>query len=38
MVLTVTKTAPGTYTYYCKITDSEGTTANTNNVTLTVMG
>ncbi len=37
MVLTVTKTAPGTYTYYCKITDSEGTTANTNNVTLTVM-
>jgi hypothetical protein len=38
MVLTVTKTVPGTYTFYCKVTDAEGTTANSNNVTLTVLG
>ena len=38
MVLTVTKTVPGTYTFYCKVTDSEGTSANSNTVTLTVLG
>jgi predicted secreted protein len=38
MVLPVAKNAPGTYTFYCKVTDSEGTSANSNNVTLTVMG
>jgi hypothetical protein len=37
MVLAATKNTPGTYTFYCKITDSTGTTANSNNVTLTVM-
>jgi hypothetical protein len=38
MVLPVTKTAPGTYTFYCKVVDAQGTTANSNAVTLTVMG
>ncbi len=38
MVLPVTKTSPGTYTFICKVTDSEGTTANSNTVTLTVLG
>ncbi len=38
MVLTVTKTVPGTYTFYCKVIDAEGTTANSNAVTLTVIG
>jgi hypothetical protein len=38
MVLSVTKNTPGTYTFNCKVTDSEGTTTNSNNVTLTVMG
>jgi hypothetical protein len=38
MVLTVTKTVPGTYTFYCKVVDAQGTTANSNAVTLTVMG
>ncbi len=37
MVLPATKNTPGIYTYYCKITDSEGTTTNSNNVTLTVL-
>jgi len=37
MVLPVTKNSPGTYTFYCKITDSEGTTTNSNTVTLTVI-
>ncbi len=37
MVLAVTKTSPGVYTFYCKVTDAAGTTANSNNVTLTVM-
>jgi hypothetical protein len=36
MVLPVTKSLPGTYTFYCKITDSEGATANSNTATLTV--
>jgi len=35
-VLPVTKTLPGTYTYYCKVTDSEGTAVNSNTVYLTV--
>jgi hypothetical protein len=34
----VTKTVPGTYTLYCKVVDAEGTTANSNTVTLTVLG
>jgi hypothetical protein len=38
MVLPVTKNTPGTYTFYCKVTDSEGTTINSNNVKLTVLG
>ena len=38
MVLPVTKTAPGIYTFYCKVTDSEGTSTNSNTVTLTVLG
>lgn len=28
---------PGTYSYYCKITDSEGTSTNSNMLTLTVL-
>jgi len=38
MVLPVTKTSRGTYTYYCKVTDAEGATAYSNTVTLTVLG
>lgn len=38
MVLPVTKSTPGVYTFTCKITDSEGTTTNSNAVTLTVIG
>jgi len=37
MTLSVTKNTPGTYTYYCKVTDSAGATANSNTVTLTVV-
>jgi pimeloyl-ACP methyl ester carboxylesterase len=37
MVLPVAKTAAGTYTYTCKIKDTEGTAANSNTVTLTVI-
>jgi dienelactone hydrolase len=37
MVLPIAKTAAGTYTYTCKIKDNEGTTANSNTVTLTVI-
>jgi hypothetical protein len=36
MVLPVTKNTPGTYTFQCKVTDAEGTTTNSNTVTLTV--
>jgi pimeloyl-ACP methyl ester carboxylesterase len=36
MVLPVTKSTPGTYTFYCRITDSEAATTNSNAVTLTV--
>ncbi len=38
MVLPVTKTTRGTYTFYCKVTDSEGATAYSNPVTLAVLG
>ena len=38
MVLPITKNTPGTYTYYCQVTDADGVTINTNNVTLRVMG
>ena len=38
MVMPVTKNTLGTFTFYCKVTDAEGKTANSNNVTLTVIG
>jgi hypothetical protein len=37
MVLPTTKTTAGTYTYTCKVTDAEGTTATSNTITLTVI-
>ena len=37
MVLPMTKTTAGTYTYYCRVTDSEGTSANSNTITLSVI-
>ncbi len=37
MVLAATKATPGAYTFYCRVTDARGATANSNNVTLTVM-
>ncbi len=37
-VLPVTKTAAGTYTFYCKVTDAQGMTVSSNTVTLTVFG
>jgi acetyl esterase/lipase len=37
MVLSVTKNSPGTYTFYCRVSDSAGATANSNTVTLTVV-
>ncbi len=36
MVLAVSKNTPGTFNFYCKVTDSTARTANSNNVTLTV--
>jgi rhodanese-related sulfurtransferase len=36
MLLPVTKTTAGTYTYTCKITDTQSTTATSNPITLTV--
>jgi pimeloyl-ACP methyl ester carboxylesterase len=36
MVLPVTKNTPGTYTFYCKVMDSESATAYSSAVTLTV--
>jgi hypothetical protein len=36
MVLPVSKSSPGTYTFTCKVTDSDWTTATSNAVTLTV--
>ena len=38
MVLPITKTSPGVYIFICKVTDFQGTTTNSNNVTLTVIG
>jgi hypothetical protein len=35
-LLTEQQNAGGTFPYYCKITDSEGTTVNSNTITLTV--
>ncbi|HTY75182.1 MAG TPA: hypothetical protein VMD05_06420, partial [Candidatus Nanoarchaeia archaeon] len=37
MVLPITKTAAGTYTFSCQVTDAEGMTANSNTVALTVL-
>jgi hypothetical protein len=36
MVVPVTKNTPGTYVFYCRVSDSEGQAVNTNNVTMTV--
>jgi alpha-beta hydrolase superfamily lysophospholipase len=38
MLLPVTKTAPGVYSFYCRVTDKDGTTTTSNAVTLTVIG
>jgi hypothetical protein len=38
MVIAVTKTTPGTYAYFCKVTDSNGESINSNAVYLTVLG
>jgi pimeloyl-ACP methyl ester carboxylesterase len=38
MVLAVTKTTPGTYAYFCKVTDTLGSAINSNAVYLTVLG
>jgi len=37
MVFAVTKTVPGTYTFYCQFNDSEGQSVNSNTITLTVL-
>jgi hypothetical protein len=37
MVLPVTRTAPGVYSFYCRVTDKDGTTTTSNDVTLTVL-
>lgn len=37
MVLPVTKTVPGTYSFYCKVTDAQGLVVSSNAVTLTVI-
>jgi hypothetical protein len=37
MVLPITKTTTGSYTYTCKIVDSEGVTTTSNSITLTVI-
>jgi pimeloyl-ACP methyl ester carboxylesterase len=37
MVLAVTKNTPGTYAYFCKVTDSNGYAVNSNPVYLTVI-
>jgi len=37
MLLPITKASAGTYTYYCKVTDSIGSTVNSNTITLTVI-
>ncbi len=38
MVLPVMKTTPGVYSFYCRVTDKDGTTTTSNAVTLTVIG
>ena len=38
LVLSVTKTTPGAYNLFCRVSDSEGQVTNTRNVTLTVLG
>jgi len=38
MVLPVTKSTPGTYSFYCRVTDRDGTTTTSNAVTLTIIG
>ncbi len=38
MVLPVAKNAPGVYSFNCRVTDKDGTTTNSNSVTLTVIG
>jgi len=38
MVVSVTKNTPGTYAYFCKVTDSVGSAVNSNAVYLTVLG
>ena len=38
MVLPVTKTTTGSYTFYCKVTDAQGMTVTSSSVTLTVIG
>jgi len=38
MVLSVTKNTPGTYAYFCKVTDSNGAAINSNTVYLSVLG
>jgi hypothetical protein len=38
MVLPITKTTAGVYTYCCIVTDPNGNTAISNTVTLTVLG
>ncbi len=38
MILPMSKTAPGTYSFYCKVIDAQGITANSNAVTLTIIG
>jgi hypothetical protein len=37
MVLPVSKSTPGVYSYYCRVTDKDGTTTTSNAVTLTVI-
>ena len=38
MLLPVTKNALGTYSFFCRVTDSAGQVTNSNNVTMTVFG
>jgi pimeloyl-ACP methyl ester carboxylesterase len=38
VVLSVTKTVPGVYSFFCRVTDKDGITTTSNAVTLTVLG
>jgi pimeloyl-ACP methyl ester carboxylesterase len=38
MVMPISKTVPGVYSFYCRVTDKDGTTTTSNAVTLTVIG